>query len=234
MDMYQERCMSLASFSWPNMETLQFGRFPVQLYLPGFEEAGIQELLQALQSPVIATRLNTLRVDWVYVDAWALELILRRTPNLRVFDAAIAQSHFAATFSLDQLKFGLNHIKNRLTHFKCHLALRFPEDDPGSLGSLCDFQALTHLDVALYMRFGSGNDPDPGLSPLSTALPPNLETLIITDDRYSWDHDKDISGYRGAMTLFNPYLESDCKGATPKLKKFVYNLRNDGILRSPV
>jgi hypothetical protein len=59
-------------------------------------------------------------------------------------------------------------------------------------------------------------------------LPPNIKTLVITDDLYM------TKGFRGqfdddqAMQMLERYLEKDLTRATPQLERFTYDMRERG------
>ncbi|OAL01197.1 hypothetical protein IQ06DRAFT_138240 [Phaeosphaeriaceae sp. SRC1lsM3a] len=239
------RIQSLMFFLLPNIETLDLAYFDPSIALnEDGDEIDDEEIIRTfwtfdrlpLASPM---HLHTLRIGFSSTRALFLELVLKHLPSLRVFDIELFQHEANFPFDLDRLKMGLDYVKKTLTH----LRLRYDVIDDGSMedtrdftfivsgsiGSMREFAALSHLEISLQVLFGYEDSHEYIFYPLSAVLPPELEVLLIPDDLYMfldfWQSFEDAH----AMAFFTQYLEEgEWKAATPKLKSFTYDLRQGG------
>lgn len=115
--------------------------------------------------------------------------------------------------NLPALRAGLQRVQNTLTHLTIDTmesAWRVDLDRTiPALGSLREFKALKHLDVAGLVLWGDEDISETSL-PLSALLPESLETLIIKTE---WDDDVEDSLHQLSVdcAVWLPALESiDC------------------------
>jgi hypothetical protein len=185
----------------------------------------------------VSKRLHTLRILCCPNPTVAFELILSEASSLRVFDVEFCQ-HPSCSIDLKTLKTGLDHVKGTLTHLgirygaldgapALHLAELF-DSSCGSLGSFRNYDVLTYLEVSLQILFGSQDSSKGMFYPLSAVLPPNLETLVITDDLQE-SHLYDVYfEHDDAIAIFERFLDGEWREATPQLKELTHDLRKSG------
>jgi hypothetical protein len=189
--------------------------------------------------PEVSEHLHTLRLACSPAPAVAFELILRETPKLRVLDIELYQHPTPGYFDLEKLMIGLDHVKSTLTHLRirydvyldealCQSTADLYDILRGGLGFFCDYVALTHLEVSLHVLFGVDEFLIGVFHPLSTVLPPYLETLVITDDLYGFGAFQGYLEDGDAMEYFRRFFGGEWREATPHLKQFTYDLRERG------
>jgi hypothetical protein len=229
-------------FSLPHLETIEMDYFdPFDRYeaADAENEDEIEPSLWPLANPEVSEHLHTLRLACSPAPAFAFELILRETPKLRVFDIELYQHPATMWFNLDKLKTGLDHVQSTLTNIRirydvyldeayCISTADFYEILSGGLGSFHDYAALTHLEISLHVLFGVDDSLLDVFYPLSAVLPPNLETLVITDDLYRFGAFQGHFDDGNAMNIFKRFFEEEWREATPHLKQFMYDLRDRG------
>ncbi|KAH7410032.1 hypothetical protein DE146DRAFT_334646 [Phaeosphaeria sp. MPI-PUGE-AT-0046c] len=239
------RFQSLVFFMLPNIEVLNLAYFDPGIALnEDGDEPDDDEIIRTFWAfrpfpPANPVHLHTLRIGFSSTRALLLEIVLKNLPNLRVFDIDLFQHEDNFEFDLDRLKMGLDHVKDTLTH----LRLRYDVIDDGSIedtkdltnvasgriGSMREFTALTHLEISLQVLFGYEDCHSGIFYPLSAVLPPNLEIISIPDDLYMFLDFMQSFEDAQAMEFFTNYLkEEEWKEATPKLRKFTYDLRQRG------
>jgi hypothetical protein len=230
-------------FSLPNLETIEMDYFdPFDKYEAGNAEEEEEEYKPSFwpwAHPEVSEHLHTLRLACSPAPALAFEVILRETSKLRVFDIELYQHPATGWFNLDKLKAGLDHVQSTLTHLRirydvyldeayCVSTADLSEILSGGLGSFRDYVALTHLEISLHILFGVDDSLLGVFHPLSAVLPPNLETLVITDDLYRFGTFQGYFDDGNAMNIFKRFLGEEWREATPHLKQFTYDLRDRG------
>jgi hypothetical protein len=242
-------------FYLPNVETIELEHYDSRY--PDYNQEDVESVAKeywSFETPPVSEHLTTLRISSPSAEAPRLALILKQTPQLRIFELDCLQHPETWPFNLDRLKTGLDCVKATLTQLKIRYEVYFDAGYcenvqdlvnviSGSLGSFREFQALIHLEISLHVLFGSENSLNGVFFPLSAVLPPNLETLIIMDDLYMFN---DFQGYfedGDAMKIFKRFLTGEewdgytwvpgagggeWEEATPRLKRFVYDLRKRG------
>jgi hypothetical protein len=185
----------------------------------------------------VSKQLHTLRILCCPTPTVAFELILSEASSLRVFDVESCQ-HPSCSIDLKTLKTGLDHVKGTLTHLRIRYgaldevsSLRLAgsfDSTCGSLGSFRNYNILTYLEVSLHILFGSRDSSKGIFYPLSAVLPPNLETLVITDDLQESNLYDDYFEHDDAMAIFERFFDGEWREATPQLKEFMHDLRKSG------
>ena len=271
----------LYPFYLPKLETLEIERFegsydPVDWQID-HEDYATPFWPVSPTSPPVAGHLTTLRLLRSSASSEALELLLKQTPNLRIFELDIVAdtplTHELVPFDFNALKASLDRLQTTLTHLKIRFEkylgcadyeYTLDEWAIGALGSFRKYPALTHLEVSLHVLFDLQPDMYEHLPSLAAVLPPNLHSLTITDDLWMMAEYQEAFEDIEAMAIFRRYLtgeqlphdwqdrkdsfgfdirrrflavtwvpgatEGEWKTATPRLKRFVYDLRKKGYL----
>jgi hypothetical protein len=267
------RCMALQTaalqpFYLPKLETLELEQFhyPGQ---DGFEEDAdftVAFWPASLSPPDVTLNLTTLRLIRTSASPRTLRELLGRTPNLRTLQFDAFEHSYNQLFNLSDFKSALDLVKETLTSLSVRFQYYNDEDnDPsgeygvafGCLGSFHDYLALKHLEVSLHTLFGSESSMSDRHPALANMLPPNLQSLTITDDLWFYaEFQEDFVDF-DAMAIFRRYLmgqvpddvtdyprrnvieltrwtqelpQGEWRTVTPLLKKCVYDLRKRGYL----
>ncbi|KAF2823072.1 hypothetical protein CC86DRAFT_75784 [Ophiobolus disseminans] len=210
-------------FYLPTLETLEFARFEIEFPDPDEWQNNQEGDLEGYarwfwpyspEIPPAATNLTTLRLMRASVPTYALDVILRQTPNLSTFHLDLFLEFGLCTFDLAALKAALDRVQPTLAH----LTVRFEdyqndgmgeEFTMGALGPFRGYLALTHLEVTLHALIGFEGEEYIESNELADLLPPNLLSLTITDDLWMFNsylgRFEDIE----AMAIFRRYLTGE-------------------------
>ena len=261
----------LYPFYLPNLEVFELAQFEEPLEVLGYaeDEEGYAADFWPMSSRAlpIANNLTTLSLLRASASAIAFETLLKQTPNLRAFELEFFQDTEVFPLDLSRLKSALDLVQKTLTHITIRFEV-FPGEDEDArdyvtvvyarLGSFREYQALKHMELSLHILFGSEDSMNGVFYPLSAVLPPNLQSLTITDDLLMFADFQQYFEDMEAMAIFRRYLtgeklldrwqgndwrtqdqrfdwvpgaiEGEWRIATPQLKRFVYDLRKRGYL----
>jgi hypothetical protein len=268
---------ALIPFYLPTLETLEVEHFE-DPFRPNEWEIEDEELYEIdfwpmyPAAPPIANNLTTIRLLRSSAAPQTLNLMLQQTPNLRTLEFDVSQSDQVLTsLRFDEYKSALDLAQATLENLTIRFQVYAEGQDPrhyedvveGRLGSFRDYLALTHLEVSLHTLFGArAHWTGTTAASLAAMLPPNLQSLTITDDLWMFQDFENAFVDVDAMATFRRFLTGEMlppeweeeefgedwrgrnaalnwapgrgggewKVATPKLKKFVYDLRKRGYL----
>lgn len=265
------RCMeiqqaALYAFYLPKLQTLELAQFH-NPFDEQMEDTDFEACFWPAMHQDIPLALTTLRFIRTSVSPRTLRTLLERTPNLRTLEFDAFENHEINLFDFFDFKSAIDIVKETLTSLTLRFEYYADEDnDPrwvneattGCLGPFRDYLALENLEISLHTLFGRDAEPDGRLPPLAHMLPPNLQTLTITDDFWLYDDFQQAFMDFDAMAIFRRFLagqvlaegetyhrrfsvtgvqrwtqvlpQPEWRIATPKLKKCVYDLRKRGYL----
>lgn len=195
------------------------------------------------REPPIAKYLKTLRLIRCTAPSEALDALLEQTPVLEVLEYDYQDVDPQQPHMLSRVKDALKHVQRTLKSFTFHFEIFLHSgrhDHPselhnvvdGGFGSFHDYHALMYLEISLQTLIGlSGWSYSHKVLdiPLADALPPNLQHLTVTDNLYGYSDFVCCFEDVAAMAIFERYIAAgEWKTATPHLKKFKYDLRENG------
>ncbi|SCO89852.1 uncharacterized protein FRV6_13980 [Fusarium oxysporum] len=191
---------------WLGYQQLPRGIHPLSFYLPKVRTLSLESFAShrkgensaladtnpfwPLSSAPQATFLTTLHLDHCSSNAHNIAAMLEQTPNLKTLFYACYLPAFECDFDVDELRRGLEHVRNSLSKLTLNLIIMqrglidFSDHEwpltHGRIDDLREFLSLTDLEIPL--TFLHGHTAPEHWQPLADLLPPNLISLTVKDE----------------------------------------------------
>ncbi|KAF5597941.1 f-box domain-containing protein [Fusarium pseudocircinatum] len=184
-----------------------------------------------------ATLLTTLHLDHCSSNTHNITTMLAQTPNLKTLYYACYLPAFECDFDIDELRRGLEHVRQTLTKLTLNLTIMqrglidFSDHEwpltHGRIDDLREFLSLTELEIPL--TFLHDHTPPDDWQPLVDLLPPNLTSLTIRDELWN-DHTtfQDIYTETAIRDMMRTFLSYGSRSSTLSLRH-VYFYRYPAI-----
>lgn len=238
---------------WLGYQQLPRGIHPLSFYLPNARTLSLESFAShrkgenikladtnpfwPLSSAPQATFLTTLHLDHCSSNTHNISAMLAQTPNLKALFYACYLPAFECDFDVDELRRGLEHVRNTLTKLTLNLIVmeRGLIDSSGQewpltcghIDDLREFLSLTDLEIPLTFLHGHAAPED--WQPLADLLPLNLISLTIRDELMKeYPTFKDLYTNRAIRDMMRTFLSYGSRSSTLRLRH-VYFYRYPAI-----
>ncbi|EWZ36026.1 hypothetical protein FOZG_11799 [Fusarium oxysporum Fo47] len=191
---------------WLGYQQLPRGIHPLSFYLPTVRTLSLESFAShrkgensaladtnpfwPLSSAPQAPFLTTLHLDHCSSNAHNIAAMLTQTPNLKTLFYACYLPAFECDFDVDELRRGLEHVRNSLSKLTLNLIIMqrglidFSDHEwpltHGRIDDLREFLSLADLEIPL--TFLHGHTAPEHWQPLADLLPPNFISLTVKDE----------------------------------------------------
>ncbi|KAF5540082.1 f-box domain-containing protein [Fusarium napiforme] len=238
---------------WLGYQQLPRGIHPLSFYLPNARTLSLESFASHRKGENIAladttpfwplspapqaTFLTTLHLDHCSSNTHNITAMLATAPNLKTLYYACYLPAFECDFDVDELRRGLEHVRQTLTKLTLNLTIMqrglidFSDHEwPLTYGRMEDLREFPSLiDLGIPLTFLHGHTPSDDWQPLADLLPPNLKSLTIRDELRN-DHTtfRDIYTETAIRDMMQTFLSSGSRSSTPNLRH-VYFYRYPAI-----
>ncbi|KAH7240850.1 uncharacterized protein BKA55DRAFT_705652 [Fusarium redolens] len=212
------RGIHLLSFYLPNARTLPLESFASHRKGTNSALADTNPFWPLSSAPQ-ATFLTTLHLDHCSSNTHNITAMLAQTPNLKTLFYACYLPAFECDFDVDELRRGLEHVRNALTKLTLKLTIMqrglvdFSDHEwpltHGRIDDLRDFLSLTYLEIPL--AFLHSHTAPENWQPLADLLPPNLTSFTVDDELMDHHAFSDLYTGTAIRDMMRTFLSRDYK-----------------------